>query len=143
MKTIAKALKEKNKLKNEIALLQKKMNSHNSILKGNKRPVDLQTVDSELIEKIDLLIALKNAITKANQPVQEKIYKLAELRGMISFYRNLPVTEGLYRSSYGNEPLAYEAFFNESVIDEKVKKLNLEAETLQEELETFNYKTYL
>jgi len=143
MKTIAKALKEKNKIKNEIANLQKKLNSHNSILKGNKRPVDLQAVESELIEKIDLLVSLKNAITKANQPVQERIYKLAELRGLISFYRNLPVTEGLHRSSYGNEPFAYEVFFNEAVIDERVKKLDSEAEKLQDELEVFNHKTYL
>jgi len=141
MATIAKALKEKNKLKLEISQLQKRLNSHNSVIKGNPRPFDLNKTEQELSEKIAQLVLLKSAITKANQPVQEKIYRLAELKGLIAFYKKLPVTEGKSTEKYSNNDNEYEVFFNEAVIDERVKKLETEADCIQDELESFNHST--
>ncbi len=141
MKTIAKALKEKNKLKNEIALIERKLNTHNSIIKGNKRPFDIEEVDKQLHEKVNALVALKAAISKANAPVQEKIFRLAEVRGLISFYRKMTVKEGLFIEGYRDEAHDYEALFNEAEIEVKVKKLEEEAEILQDSLDSFNFTT--
>ena len=141
MTTIAKALKEKNKLTLEISQLQKRLNTHNSVIKGNSRPFDLVNTESELSDKIANLVLLKSSITKANQPIQEKIYKLAELKGLISFYKKMPVTEGKSSERFSNETLEYEVFFNEAIIFERVKKLEIEADAIQDELESFNHLT--
>lgn len=141
MKTIAKALKEKNKLKNEIALIEKKLNAHNSVIKGNKRPFNMEEVEAQLHEKVNALVALKAAISKANAPVQEKIFRLAEVRGLISFYRNMKVKEGRHVEGYRDEAQEYESFFGEADIEVKVNKLEAEAEALQDELDSFNFTT--
>jgi len=113
----------------------------NSVIKGNPRPFDLNKTDKELSEKIDKLVLLKAAITKVNQPVQEKIYKLAEIKGLIAFYKKLPVTEGKSKERYTNDAQEYEVLFNEAAIDERVMKLESEAESIQDELEAFNHST--
>ncbi|OFX55449.1 MAG: hypothetical protein A2046_12270 [Bacteroidetes bacterium GWA2_30_7] len=141
MKTIAKSLKEKNKLKLEISQLQKRLNTHNSVIIGNKRPFDLTQVETEMNEKISQLVILKSAITKANQQVQEKIYKIAEIKGLIAFYKKLPVDEGKKTADFRSESFDYEVFFNEAIIAEKIKKLESEAEKIQDELESFNHIT--
>jgi hypothetical protein len=141
MTTLVKALKEKNKLKLEISQLQKKLNTHNSVMKGNPRPFDLNKLDQELSDKISRLVLLKSAITKANQPVQEKIYRLSEIKGLIGFYKKIPVNEGKSTESYRLDAHEYEVFFNEAVIDERIKKLEIEADSIQDELEAFNHKT--
>lgn len=141
MTTIAKALKEKNKLKLEISQLQKRFNAHNSVIIGNKRPFDLTQVETEMNEKISQLVILKSTITKANQPVQEKIYKIAEIKGLMAFYKKLPVDEGKKTIVYRNDTFDYEVFFNEAIIADKIKKLESEAEQIQDELESFNHTT--
>ncbi len=94
MTTIAQALKQKNKLKSEIAQLQKRLTTHNSVMQGNPRPFDLTETDAELVMRVNELIALKHALTVANQPMQEKIYRLAELKSLMAFYQKLPTKAG-------------------------------------------------
>jgi len=141
MTTLAKALKEKNKLKLEISLLQRRLTAHNSVIKGNPRPFDLKIIDNELSAKIEELVLAKAALTKANMPVQEKIYRLAEMKGLIAFYKKLPAIEGKHALKYSNDSAEYEVFFNEAVISEKIKTLEKAAELIQDELETFNHIT--
>jgi len=141
MKTIAKALKEKNKLKKEISQLQRRLENHNSIVVGNQRPFDIDKIDQELNDRINQLIVLKSEITKGNQPIQEKIYRLGEIRGLIGFYKNLPVLEGKSTDCYSSDTLERETHFNEADIDVKVQKLEFEAEIIQDELELFNQIT--
>lgn len=143
MTTLAKALTTKNKLKKEIAQLQKKLETHNSVIAGNPRPFDVLAIDNELNAKVRELSQLKASITKANQTVQEKIYLLAELRGLIAFYRKIEVKEGKQSEFYRDEMIIYEAFMNELTFDEKIKLLENEAETIQDELELFNHTTQL
>jgi uncharacterized protein YeeX (DUF496 family) len=141
MKTIAKALKEKNKLKKEISQLQRRLENHNSIVVGNQRPFDIDKIDQELNDRINQLIVLKSEITKGNQPIQEKIYRLGEIRGLIGFYKNLSVLEGKSTDRYSSDTLERETHFNEADIDVKVQKLEFEAEIIQDELELYNQIT--
>lgn len=143
MNIISKALKEKNKLAQEIAQLQKRLNTYNSVIKGNTRPFDLNKTEQELYEKTFKLVSLKAIITKANQPVQEKIYRLSELKSLISFFRKLPIQEGKSTERFMNETSEYEAFFNDAIIHERIKKLEDEADLIQDELESFNHTTLI
>jgi hypothetical protein len=94
MKTLAKALKEKKKLTQEISQLQKRLTNYNSVIKGNPRPFEMDSVDKELVAKTEELILLKSVITKANQPVQDKIYRMSELKGLIAFYKKYLLQKG-------------------------------------------------
>lgn len=143
MSTLAKALKEKNKLKLEIAQLQKRFNTYNSVIKGNQRPFDLKITEKELTEKIFQLIQLKSVITKSNQAVQDKIYRLAEIKGLIKFYKDVPIKQGKSAERYSSEATEYEALFNESEIYIRIENLQKEADEIQDILETFNHKTEL
>lgn len=143
MTTIAQALKQKNKLKSEIAQLQKRLTTHNSVMKGNPRPFDLTETDAELVMRVNELIALKHALTVANQPMQEKIYRLAELKSLMAFYQKLPTKAGKMSEGYMNTAHEYEAFFNEADTQAKIKTLETQAEQIQDELEAFNHLTHI
>lgn len=43
---------------------------------------------------VDALVAAKTAITKANAPIQESIYRLAELKSAVAFLQRLDTTHG-------------------------------------------------
>ena len=141
------ALKRKNALVNEIKKLQIRIEKHNSILKGNSRPYDIPQLFIELNEKIDTLTALKASLTLANQPVQEKIYRLSELKSLTKFYKALPVDDGkarLREGGYGSEPLAeYESAVKADRVDEMLDAVEKEIQDLQDSLDLYNLTTDL
>lgn len=143
MVTLAKALRRKKKLKNEIEQLKMRVEKHNSVIEGNTRPFDLLLIIKELHTNIHVLSELKAAITKATQPVQQKVFLLAELRSLNEFYKEIEVKEGKQIEYYDNKMIIYEALINESALDEKIKLLEDEAETIQDELEAFNHVTQI
>ncbi|PID95491.1 MAG: hypothetical protein CSA94_01335, partial [Bacteroidetes bacterium] len=86
---LSKALSEKNRLARKTRELQNKIKEHNSYIKGNTPIYRTQELLGELQETIEELVELKTKIHKANQPVQDKIFKLAELKSFATFLRNL------------------------------------------------------
>ena len=75
--------------------------------------------------------------------MQEKIYRLAEIKGLIKFYKDIPVAHGKSTERYSANINEYEALFNESDIYTRIEKLQNEADLIQDELETFNHNTEL
>lgn len=141
MTTIAKALVQKNKLKREVAQLQKKLSTHNSVIAGNVRPFDIVAVDAELNSKTRELAALKANITIANRDVQHKINLMAELRGLISYYRNLVIINGKTKVAYGSDTNTYDCILTERDIEERLRALEHEVEIIQDEMDAHNYLT--
>jgi hypothetical protein len=60
---------------------------------------------------------------------------------MITFYRNIPVKQGKASVGYNNELVEYEAQFKQKDKDEAIEKLEQSIIKLQDELDSFNYKT--
>lgn len=138
---IAKALKAKNQLINEINKLKAKVKNHNSIVKGNEYTYDIPALLQQLETKSQELVKLKVKLTQANVVVQDKIYEIGELKAMITFYREIPVKQGKVSISYNNELVEYEAQFKQKDKDEAIEKLEQGIIKLQDELDTFNYTT--
>ena len=138
---IAKALKAKNQLINEINKLKAKVKNHNSVVKGNEQTYDISALLQQLDVKSQELIKLKVKLTQANAVVQDKIYKIGELKAMITFYREIPVKQGKVSVGYNNELVEYEAQFKQKDKDEAIEKLEQGIIKLQDELDTFNYTT--
>jgi hypothetical protein len=137
--TLSKALKVKNRLARQIFDLQNQMVSQNSYLTGSKPDYDVPAVYEELKRQKDRLIALKTAITNANRPVQDSIYRLAELKGLVAFLKALDTKRGPQFAEYGMGNLtSYESQISAPERDAEVARLEREIDDLQDRLDAHN-----
>ncbi|MFW5847768.1 MAG: hypothetical protein ACOCVF_02500 [bacterium] len=138
-----KALKLKNKLANEIADLKRKIMQKNSMVEGSIEYYDVNELYEELLIKIDKLVALKNAINLKNVEIQNKIYLLAEYKGMISFLKGIPTKEGFEKSKSFGEVSEYNfvVSINEVQKEKLINDFQEEIDELQETVDHFNYTT--
>lgn len=140
---IIEALKEKNNLVRKILDLQKRIITYNCIIEGNPRAYDPKEVMAELNKTIDELIDIKTKITLANQSVQDKIYRLSELKNKIRFLKTTPTTEGKAPSGGSfysqTETHIWESSIKAKERDAHVLELENEVNTIQKELDDHNY----
>ena len=143
--TIVEALKEKNRLIRNILELQKRISTYNCVIEGNPRAYDPKKVLEELNDTIDRLVSIKTRITKANQAVQEKIYRLSELKTLAKFLKTIPTTEGKAPAgkTYYSQPETYvwESSIKTKERDAHIIDLEEEIDKIQQELDTHNYNT--
>lgn len=139
---IAKALKLKNQLAGEITHLKGLLESQNC--RPEKQPFDYDTVEvlRELKAKIVRFTQVKAAIAAANAEIYDKIFLIAELKGVIKALKNLDTRNGsIYDSSSYATPTAvvYVAQIKRAEADRQMAEMQTEIHRLQEELDTFNY----
>jgi len=142
--TLQKALKLKKKLVGEIAKHASRMRSSNSKEVGTKADFNAEEEYNSWAEKTTQLIELKKKIYIANTPIVDKIFRLAELKGMIQTLKGMPTKEGKVRlSGYGStgEQVEYEAILSAEQVNSRVEEWEVEIEILQDELDEFNAKT--
>jgi hypothetical protein len=137
---LTKALKHKKKLAkqaDEFYVRFQKYNSHNIERASDYSAEEMYTAWMTTISK---LVDLKARIQIANGPIQHKIFRMAEIKGLVSRLRNIETREGTFtESSYtGTVSKTYEAFLNTVKKDQLVSDLESELETLQDEIEAFN-----
>ncbi len=126
--TLAQALKLKNKLVHQKINFQNLIKTDNSALADN----DFVKREELIIEyckkhKIitDKLIDLKTKIAIANNPIIDKIFTLAELKGYILWYNEFNTKNGYCLSSdYGDGTKnKYYAIFDKNAIREKIEQV--------------------
>lgn len=138
---IKKALKEKNKLVNDINKLWSIVKGNNSYEAGN--PIHFSVPDAleEIEEKIEKLVTLKVAIHKANFEVYSLIFRMSELKSMIKNLSAVCTEEGKiithYSSTIGNK----EVQLNSLQIAIMIKSIQEEIDSIQDELDVFNVST--
>lgn len=138
--SVARALKEKNRLVGRISALRQaiaKDNSHQSAL---PRSIDV-LASLEQVKKLKArLVAVKAAIGFANQNIVAKIVELAEIKSEMAWLKGLDVKEGAFKeNSYGNSIVyEYEAAISGSDVVRMMDELRRRAEELQDELDEFN-----
>jgi len=139
---LQKALKYKKKLAGEIATLKSQIQSKNSVPEGSKVNYVVTELHDKLIMKMRDLIALKLSINTANVQIQELIYKLSEMKGMINFWNSVSTAEGSVNRGYSEAAAVnYIVVFNEVSKNEKIEFYQNEVDTIQEAIDTFNYTT--
>jgi len=152
MVTIAKALKIKNRVAEKLRKAEKEF------MRVNSYRVDLG-VDNPPEEVWDKLVSLrsdlwhlKSAIAKANAPVQDAIFEMAEIKAEISYLGGLTTTNGkvavntnryagFSEDSDSDKFVEYKAYFNRKEVEERVEDLQADLDTLQERLDHFNNTT--
>jgi chromosome segregation ATPase len=87
------------------------------------------------------LVGLKTQIHRANSPVYDKIFALAELKGMIKELKKVPTDEGKQTERYGSVQSIKEVELNVTDIDNSISILETQIEELQNELDVHNATT--
>jgi hypothetical protein len=137
---LAKALKEKKKITREIGNLKDLINRNNSYTEPNFPKFDVYKLEEDLISKTEELIDLKCKITKANIGINDKIYTMAELKGLVNFYKYLNTNEKTTYDINRNETIT-KAKISEVYTIEKVRELEKEIQDLQDEIDYYNQTT--
>ena len=139
---LSKALSEKNRLARKIREIQNKVETHNSYIKGNTPVYEIKKILSSLEETIKELTELKTKIYKANQAVQDKIFRLAELKSFAAFLRKLKIKEGkILDERWNSEVREWESEMGTLKRDELLENTEKEIDSIQVFLDKYNFET--
>jgi hypothetical protein len=139
-----KALKEKNRLVKEIQDLQVRVATYNSIEVGNKRPYSVRESMEKLNSLSNELVELKTKIHVANAPIYKHIFRLSELKSMITRIKNLDCNEGIVQDYYSRNretPTVKEVEISIVERDEMIKHMENQIEEIQDILDNHNQIT--
>ena len=141
------ALKRKNRLVRELEDKKKLLIANNVQVGDNEPDYDAGDLRGSIITLVDKLVAMKSAISLANAPIQGKIYKISELKGLINLYSGLPTKHGTFAESVGYDggftDVSYKATIRRKVADMLVKGLQEEIDSLQDEIDAHNHSTQI
>lgn len=145
--TLAQALKLKNRLVQRLEKLRSQVAANNSLEVETEREVDVRKAWTEYVAETDRLVALKAAITRANAPIQDAIYRIAELKGRATFLSNLSTTHGKQATPMyvrqENMPAyhEYDAVLRRAEVDALLEALSQEIDALQDQIDAHNHAT--
>lgn len=141
--SIARALKEKNRVAGRLAKAREIIQQENSKDKSLPRRVDVEATYAEAKMLEARLVAIKSAIAQANNPIVAKIIELDELKSEIAFLNGINVKEGRFEEvSYGNKIVRdIEAVVGQARVLAEVAELQNRADALQDALDEFNAST--
>ena len=140
MVTIARALKEKNRVAGRLAKARELVGAENSQDKSVPRGVDVATMYDLAKTLRNRLIAIKSAIAEANKPIVSKIIELDEIKSEIAFLNGLDVKEGKFvTTNYGTRIESdIDAIIRKQQVLDEVTELQARADRIQDELDEFN-----
>ena len=140
---VKQALKVKNKLVTDLKANFEILKKYNSIEEGNPRRYSMNDTLDNITELSNELVELKAQIHRANQPVYDKIFALAELKGLVKELKKVPTEEGKINERYGSVVSVKEVELNVVDIQNKVNILTTKIEEIQNELDIHNANTQI
>ena len=138
---VKQALKVKNKLVTDLKANFEILKKYNSIEEGNPRRYSMKDTLDKITNLSNELVELKAQIHRANQPVYDKIFALAELKGLVKELKKVPTEEGKINERYGSVVSVKEVELNVVDIQNKVNILTTKIEEIQNELDIHNANT--
>ena len=138
---VKQALKAKNKLVGEIKECYRILQTQNSIEEGNPRRYSVKKKLEDIAELTDELVQLKTRLHRANAPVYDKIFQMAEIKGIIKELKKMDVSEGKQTERYGSVVSVKEVEMNVIERDAIIKQYEEHVEKLQNELDIHNSNT--
>lgn len=141
------ALKKKNRLAKEISQKQVLLTHHNAYKAKNEttQQYNSKNILSDVERLIDSLVETKSAIAKANSEVYAKIFRMAELKGLVAILKTVPVKLGKETEHVGfrgeTEEVEWKSHLTNTDLDKKVAEFETQIQTLQDDLDKFNFTT--
>lgn len=139
--TLAKALKLKNRQIKTVKGLQEQITKYNSVVKGSDNPFDVKAKFEEVKSASVKLAQIKAAIQQSNAPIQERIYEMAELRGLLVFLQRLDTKSGKSIYGYHGEVVEFEAALTAADVEKAAAQIEERLDQLQDEVDSFNAHT--
>lgn len=143
--TLARALRYKKRVIENIRQLENDVQHNNSVVAGSEREVDVQTALKKRDVWVKHLVDVKMAIQEATRPVQRTVLELAETKSEIAFYGRIDTTQGVPKDRFGyvGSETKMEASIRKSEKDERLKKLQEKIDALQTRLDDHNATTQI
>lgn len=138
---LTKALKHKKKLVKQADEAFTRFQRYNSQNKENVgKGYDPEAAYNNWIRLTNELITLKTKIHNANAPIANRIFRLGELKNLVSRLRSIDTKKGLVREyrSADSIPVEYVAYMDLFNKDNQIFNWEQEIESIQEEIEAFN-----
>ena len=141
--TLARALKEKNRIAGRLAKAQQLIRKENRKVAGSPRSVDVAAALAEAERLSALLVQVKAAIAKANDGIVAAIVELEEVKSLISFVESVPCDEDVEvdRDYHGAVERRWEVSLHKPELMAKVDALQKRADALQDALDEYNATT--
>jgi hypothetical protein len=117
------------------------LQTQNSIEEGNPRRYSVKKKLEDIAELTDELVQLKARLHRANAPVYDKIFQMAEIKGIIKELKKMDVSEGKQTERYGSVVSVKEVEMNVIERDAVIKQYEEHVEKLQNELDIHNSNT--
>ncbi len=143
MKTLAKLLKEKNTIITKINDVKRRIESENIVQNKNVSKWDVRKQYADLLELTNKLIEIKTDIARLNSSVADKIFRLSELKAIVSFLKEVDTFEG--RSFVKNrfdgtsQEEIRSAQMDSIFVQKEIDSLTGQINDLQDELDTYNH----
>lgn len=151
--SLARLLKVKNRIASEVTRKNEKIVQYNVFTviddKNNLNPV--VTVEppvyvNELVNEVNQLITdlifVKSLISRANNKIVDKIYRMSECKGQLAFFKKLNCAEGKITNTYSMRDIDNSEYRVAQIKEEdrnnRVEALIAEINKLQDELDEFN-----
>ena len=146
MKTVmslAKALKEKNRITEKILDLRKQIMDYNSIDLGQKRPISIHDCLQQLQPLEENLVRVKAAISTCNAGVARELNEMMCQRAILVFYQNLDTSEDRFmRGREGEEiKVQKDVAIPFSATLAKMEEIREKINDLQDKLDEYNALT--
>lgn len=140
---LTKALKLKNQLAGEVTSLKDRLTKQNSRAATVAFDYNNHEVLAALRASVDRLVEVKSAIATANVGLYPRIFRLAELKGLVATFKELDVRHGVFKEA-GNYihpavEVEYIAQIKKAEVDQLVAELEAEISALQDELDESNH----
>ena len=135
--TLARALKEKNRIAAKLREAQLMVQRHNRKVKGSPRSVAVAEW-AERSERLSArLVAVKTAIARANGGIIDAIVELQETKSMIAFFYRVQTRDDLEPQRDGTYT-EYDVALDETAILAKTDALQCRANALQDRIDEYN-----
>ena len=118
---------------------------NNSRVSTQPQQYDTKEVLGQITVARTELLKVKTAIAAANVVIYDKIFLMAELKGMIKALQELETKEGMFQEGGGYAEAArvttYVAQINRADADKEIKSLEDQVQVLQDAVDDFNGTT--
>lgn len=138
---LRKAIQRKKRIAGVLAESYTKLRRANITPEGRPPLISSREILERIKEKSEEIIQLKVQIQKANLPILEDIYRLAELKSLVNEMRNI---NSLHDRRYDNsQTIVYTICIDEIEQEAIIAELEKQIEVIQDRIESFNFRVHI
>ena len=142
---LAKALKIKNRIIQEMNSIKEQIKSFNRYQKGSLAEMDASSLLDSLSELRNRLILIKTGIQIANKGISKELTELSELKSFLSFVDQIPcakeTTFGMSKFSLEQNKIEWESTLGVLEINKLKKEIIESISILQDVIDEYNATT--